>query len=245
MDALIGVEPNSAVVCVRRPGGGLESDLPWGEVSADYLGAAEPWRTFRWYKGQKHYSGSYWASVNRNLVIYESRLELARLLLADFDPAVRHIVAQPFLLKARVDGRVRKHIPDYLLLTDAGPVIVDVKPRDRLSKPEVAFTFAWTQRLVHARDWTYEVFSEPHPDLLENVRLLAGRRRDWLFDAGLLEEIRNTVGDDAPFGAACHCLPGRPEELVRAALLHLVWAGELALDLETPLSRDHVLRGIS
>lgn len=245
MGVSISVEPNSAVVCVRRQRGELKSDLPWGEVSADYLGAAEPWRTFRWYKGQKHYSGSYWASVNRDLVIYESLLELARLLLADLDPAVRHIVAQPFLLKVRVDGRVRKHIPDYLLLTDAGPVIVDVKPRHRLNKPEVAFTFAWTRHLVQARDWTYEVFSEPDPDLLENVRLLAGRRRDWLFDEGLLEEIRGAVADGVPFGAACHCLPDRPEELVRAGLLHLVWAGELALDLETPLSRDHVLRGAS
>jgi hypothetical protein len=55
-------------------------------------------------------------------VIYESRLELGRLLFADFAPDVRHIVAQPFLLKADVDGKVRRHIPDYLLLTDDGPV---------------------------------------------------------------------------------------------------------------------------
>jgi hypothetical protein len=64
-------------------------------------------------------------------VIYESRLELARLLFADFDPSVRHIVAQPFLLRAEVDGDLRRHIPDYLLFTDAGPVVVDVKPRHR------------------------------------------------------------------------------------------------------------------
>ena len=31
-------------------------------------------------------------------VIYESRLELARLLMADFDASVNHIVAQPFML---------------------------------------------------------------------------------------------------------------------------------------------------
>ena len=139
----------------------MESDLSWGEASAEYLGAAESWRIFHWDMGQKHYSGSYWSSVNRDLVIYESRLELARLLLADFDPNARRIVAQPFLLKARVDGRLRKHIPDYLLLTDAGPIVVDVKPRHRLGKPEVAFTFAWARRLVQERDWTYEVFSEP------------------------------------------------------------------------------------
>lgn len=245
MDTCISGKPSSAVVCVRRPDGGSEDDLPWPTVSAKYLGAAEPWRTFRWYKGQRHYSGSYWSSVNRDLVIYESRLELARLLLADFDSSVRHIVAQPFMLKARVDGRVRKHIPDFLLITDTGPIVVDVKPLYRLDRPEVAFTFAWTRRLVEARNWVYEVFSEPDAGLLENVRLLAGRRRDWLFDTDLLAEIRRAAGDGASFGAACRCLPGRPEELVRAALLHLVWTQELTLELEAPISCDDVLRGVS
>jgi len=36
-------------------------------------------------------------------------------------------MAQPFLLQAEVAGEVRKHIPDYLLLTDAMPLVVDVK----------------------------------------------------------------------------------------------------------------------
>ncbi|WP_328867565.1 TnsA endonuclease N-terminal domain-containing protein [Streptomyces sp. NBC_00304] len=88
---------------------------------------------------------------------------------AGFAPEVRQIVAQPFLLKADVDGKVRKHIPDYLLLTDDGPVVVDVKPRHRLEKPEVAFTFAWTQEAVTSRGWQYEVWSEPDPHVLENV----------------------------------------------------------------------------
>ncbi len=66
-----------------------------------------------------------------DLVIYESRLELACLLFAGFDVSVRHISAQPFLLEAEVAGAVRKHIPDYLLATDAGPLVVDVKPQHR------------------------------------------------------------------------------------------------------------------
>jgi hypothetical protein len=57
----------------------------------------------------------------RGHVIYESRLELARLLLADFDMGVSRIAAQPFLLKASVEGKVRRHIPDYLLMTGSGP----------------------------------------------------------------------------------------------------------------------------
>lgn len=122
-------------------------------------------------------------------MIYESRLELGRLLFADFDPAVQYVVAQPFLLKADIEGKDRRHIPDYLLLTDDGPVVVDVKPRHRLQKPEVAFTFAWTREVVTSRGWQYEVWSEPDPYVPENLRFLAGYRRAWLSDPDLVAAL--------------------------------------------------------
>src|SRR5450432_3069200 len=135
-------------VRVRVGDDGAESAVQWGEAGTELLFAARPWRTFRWCHGQRHYSGFYWACTEQDLVIYESRLELARLLLADFDRSVRRIIAQPFLLEAEIEGRLRRHVPDYLLLVDGGPVVVEVKPAARLSKPEVAFCFAWTRTVV-------------------------------------------------------------------------------------------------
>ena len=41
--------------------------------------------------------GSDWSATEGSRVIYESRLELARLLFADFDRSVHRICAQPFL----------------------------------------------------------------------------------------------------------------------------------------------------
>ena len=32
---------------------------PWALVDIDALILASPWRTFRWHKGQKHYSGAF------------------------------------------------------------------------------------------------------------------------------------------------------------------------------------------
>ncbi|WP_245238684.1 hypothetical protein [Streptomyces sp. MZ04] len=86
-------------VSVRFPDGKLVEDLSWTTVSVDALKSATPWRTFRWRRGQQRYSGSYWSATMREPVIYESRLELARLLFADFDPLVHGIVARPFLMK--------------------------------------------------------------------------------------------------------------------------------------------------
>gem|GEM_PF-3557249 len=130
------------------------------------LFAAVPWRTFRWYEGQRHYSGKYWSVTDGDHVIYESRLELSTLLMADFDLAVRRIKAQPFLLTAVVDGRRRRHILDYLLRTDAGPVVVDVVRRERLTNPKIQRLCAWTRRVVESRSWGYEVVSEQPPSLL-------------------------------------------------------------------------------
>jgi hypothetical protein len=61
-----------------------------------------------------------------------------------------------FSCGARVGTQERKHVPDYLLLIGEGPVVVDVKPRARLPRPEVSFTPSWTRDLVEQRGWRYE-----------------------------------------------------------------------------------------
>jgi hypothetical protein len=210
-------------------------------VTAASLQLAAPWRTFRWCKGQKHYSGTYWAATVRDHVIYESRLELARLLFADFDLSVCGMVAQPFLLKAVVEGKARKHIPDYFLITEHGPVVVDVKPRRRVSKPVVAFTFAWIRQAVESRGWRYEVWSEPSETELGNIRFLAGYRRDWLFSPELLQEVRRAHLDGVALGDAARRVPGHAEALVRATIHHLLWRQELRIDLTRPLRPSTVL----
>lgn len=176
-----------------------------------------------------------------NHVIYESRLELARLLYADFDQSVQSISAQPFLLKAQVAGQLRRHVPDFLLLTDTSPVVVDVKPRQYLGKKKIAFTLAWCKAVVEDRGWEYEVWSEPPEAELANLRMLAGYRRKWLFDRSLLDAL---IAADLD-GARLHDVPAAigewPRRLVWAHLLHLIWSHAYSVDLSTVLSGDHLL----
>lgn len=237
-----GGRPGSARVFVRRGDSLDEVCATWEHASLDLLGSAVPWRTFRWYRGQKHYSGTYWSSTEHAHVIYESRLELARLLFADFDPQVRRIVAQPFLFRVVVDGHERKHVPDYLLLADGGPVVVDVKPRFQLDNPKVVYTLAWTRALVERRGWRYEVWSEPPTAELETIRFLAGFRYRERFDPQLLRAL--TTRDDLAgrtFDYACSEYAGWPAPIVRSAVLHLLWSHHFVIDLGEPLRPKTVL----
>lgn len=233
--------PSNATVSFRDAETLKEHSIEWALATGDLLGRAAPWRTFRWYRNQRHYSGTYWSSTNNGHVIYESRLELARLLLADFDPTVTHIVAQPFLLQSVVNRRQRSHIPDFLLVTDDVPAVIDVKPPWQLEKPKVKFTLDWTRNLVESRGWRYEVWSEPDAVELQNVRFLAGYRNPRLFDPTLLDELREMQLEGGTLGEAFDTAASRPPELVRAAVLHMIWNSELAVDLSTNQTRSTVL----
>jgi hypothetical protein len=191
-------------------------EVPAHRATHDLLRSALPFRTFRWYYGQRHYSGSYWSATMSTHVIYESRLELSRLLMADFDQSVKFTVAQPFLIRSRVQGVVRHHIPDYLLLTDANPVLVDVKPREHANDTKVAETFAWVQNVIESLGWRFEIASEQPPVLLDNVRFLAGYRRPQSINEPALRALQATLFDNVTFGDAVRSVTGA-EPLVRAA----------------------------
>lgn len=104
----------------------------------------------------------------------------------------------------------------------------------------MAFTFAWTRVLVERRGWKFEVFSEPDPVLLANVRFLAGYRRSWQFDAGLLGRI---LADPLSFEQVERAVSagefGRSK--VRSHLPHLLWSGRVCGDFGRPLSESMVL----
>lgn len=242
MDASVAVDVESAVVSYR-PAAGEERSLAAARVSLQELLRASPWRTFRSHSGQLHYPGTYWSSTQHGHVIYESRLELANLLLADFDQRVHEISAQPFWLRATVDGKVRPHTPDYLLNGDEGPVVVDVVRRERMSNPKIRFLCAWTRAVIEAMGWTYRVVHEPDPILLANVRFLAGYRRSWLMNQDILTALR--AQPEAFAGRSIaeveSGLAGFPKLLVRPALLNLLWCHEYEVDMSGPMRPSSVL----
>jgi hypothetical protein len=205
------------------------------------LVAGTPWRIFRWHQGQAHYSGWYWSATMGKHVVYESRLELARLLLADFDPRVVSIAAQPFHVTCRVRGRIRRHVPDFLLVDRDGLVtVVNVKPAELLGKPAVADALGWAGKVFAERGWRHEVWSGAGDVMQTNVRFLAGYRYRDRVAADVVARVEDAIGTPASLGELEATWPGQSRE-VRSAALHLLWRGTLRADLSTLLSRATVL----
>ena len=228
---------------VRLHDGQTVPDRPLRQVTAAQVISAAPWRMTRSARGHAHYPGWYWSATAGGHVIYESRLELARLLLADFDPGVTAIAAQPFLLRARISGRVRRHVPDFLLLHgDRTVQVVNVKPAARLADPAVAEVLAWPGELFMARGWGHEVWTGADPVFLANVRFLAGYRRPGMPPDAVIGAVLGEVRPGECLGGLLDRLGrGWPRPLAKAAVLRLLWQRRVSTDLSRPLDAGSIV----
>jgi hypothetical protein len=243
MKAQAKVGGDFADVAYKVVGGG-STLMPWNDVDAHAVAEGLPWRRFPWYLGQRNYSGMYWAATEAKLVGYESLLELSRLTLADYDRSSKRIVSQPFQITARVGGERLLRVPDYLVLTDAEPLVIDVTRRDRLEKPKYQHTFDLTRRVVELRGWRYELAHEPPRIEYANVRFLAGYRRPWLFDEQVLTEVRR-FAESLPEPSVGEIVSGSryPKRTALPALMHLLWRQDhLMVDITERLSPTTVVR---
>lgn len=209
----------------------------WSSVDADLVVRGAPWRPFPWWVGQRNYSGWYWCATERAHVGYESRLELSRLIVADFDPHVKNIASQPFHLEAVVDGKRFNRVLDYLACTDTVPLAIDVKPSAVLAKPEVADLLALTRTVIESRGWRYEVATEQPRIEYTNIRFLSGYRRPWLCRPEVLAALRQSAQqagsltiNDIVAGSEL------PKPVALAGFFHLLWRHEFSVDLTRRLS---------
>jgi hypothetical protein len=153
------------------------------------------------------------------------------------------IVSQPFLLEAAVNGKTRRHVPDFLLVDTGGvATVVNVKPAHRLADPAVAQALGWANSILEQRGWRTEIWTGADEVVLANVRFLAGYRCADRLERSLVDRVYDKVDDGATIDGVEARLSsdGEPTE-ARPALLHLLWTGRLVADLSVPLGGDTVL----
>ncbi|MBK8445666.1 MAG: TnsA-like heteromeric transposase endonuclease subunit [Micropruina sp.] len=210
------------------------------EVEAEAVVGGRPVRRFPSHRNQSNYPGWLWSVTMGRLVGYESLLERDRLWLADFDPTVRGIASQPFWMSGRDESVLRRHVPDFMLKTDAGFVVVDVKPKKMLTDPDVAAALNWAGRACTARGWQFEIWSGADPVLLRNVRFLAAGRRTELIDTDALGKVTEVLRPGMSV-AEVEAASGVEPQIARGAMLSLLWQGLWTTDLTQPLSSSSVL----
>jgi hypothetical protein len=143
----------------------------------------QPVRDVRSRAGQRNYSGLFWSATTQGHLAYESLLERDRLLLADFDPAVRWMACQPFWLRGPDGSAFRRHVPDILLEhRDGSYTVVDVKAPWFLENPEVVAVLEWTGRVCRSRGRRYELWTGGDRTELSNVRFVSLARRSAFID---------------------------------------------------------------
>ncbi|SEH53695.1 hypothetical protein SAMN04489835_1139 [Mycolicibacterium rutilum] len=211
-------------------------------VTADRVVRGLPVRRVRSHAGQRNYCGWFWSATTGGSVVYESRLELDRLWLADFDSDVVWIATQPFWLCGEDGGTRRRHVPDVMLKLASGEfVVVDVKPTEFQSDPDVAAVLDWTSRACAAKGWRYEVYGGGDDVLLANIRHLAYARRDYLVPEHEMRTAADLDPAGRPWSEVADDLAAAGCRAAGAVIAAMLWRARWQADLTRPLDRSSVL----
>ncbi|MFG2940310.1 TnsA-like heteromeric transposase endonuclease subunit [Streptomyces sp. NPDC048282] len=231
------------------------SDVQVGFVSVDGVGRlgslarywdepferAAPVRKFIAFKGQKNFSGDYWAATSRDQVGYESWVERDAAMALDFDPAVVALASQPFCLAWADDGRDREHTPDYFArLSDGTGLVVDVRP-ENLVDDDAAEVFAFTARVCAMVGWQFRLVGDLDQPFRANLRWLARYRHPRCHRVSVAELLREAFVEPQLLFAGADQVGDRIAVL--PVLYHLLWRHELTADLVSgPLGGGTVVR---
>jgi hypothetical protein len=131
-------------------------------------------------------------------------------------------------------------VPNFFVrLRDGTGRVVDVKRPDRVGSAQRQFEL--TREACEAAGWDYEVFTGLAEPRASNLRWLAGYRQDrFAPDAAVAAVLAGSFVPEASLAAgvrrAARAL-GVDDPIVRAQVLHLLFTGVLAVDLDVPLTQ--------
>jgi hypothetical protein len=206
---------------------------PLSEVWAEPFERAAPVRSFPSFRGQKNFTGLYYADTMDAHVGFESWLERDVAITLDFDAEVVAFSSQPFCLSWREDGKRRWHPPDFFArLADGTGVVIDVRPDDRI-KPRDARHFAVTEAACEQVGWVFKRTAGPGPVAAANLRWLAGYRHRRCSRVEVAERLLEVFVAPKPLMAGAGQV-GDPIAVL-PVVYHLLWRQVLVADLTTCL----------
>jgi hypothetical protein len=212
------------------------ADVPLG-----LLRGCEPVRRAGVYQRQRHMPGLWFSMTVGRFLEYESLLERDWMLLMDFDREVEWMCEQPLRLSYSNGGKPARHVPDLLVWREGTPEVCDVKSEERVGHPEFQAQVRATELACVEAGFNYRVLSEPDPQLLANVRWLAGFRVPPADPDG--ERARMlTALSLAPCTVGDLLAGAREQAFARPVLMNLVWSGEAVIELSEPIGEQSRVR---
>ncbi|MEU6956944.1 TnsA-like heteromeric transposase endonuclease subunit [Streptomyces sp. NPDC045714] len=199
-----------------------------------------PVRRFTWRTDQFHRPGlEYLMSTDRHHG-FESHEEERLLLVADLTAGLVEALCQPFRLRFFADGKAIRHTPDFLLVTDSGLVLIDVRPADRI-EPEDALKFAAAAETALSAGWRYSVIGGWRQHAWTNVDALSAERRPLPDVLGMQQQLREVAAQGPlPYGELTERC--RIPAIARAHAIHLLWHRHLGADLSAPFGDASLIR---
>lgn len=216
-----------------RTGGVLHEPWDWA-AGVPEVRALEPIRSVSSGALSRHVPVRARCTTTGSALLLESGLEHELVTWLDRQPAVSWLAAQPVRLTWS-DGL--RHYPDLLSLDVSGTVTVwDVRPLERRDE-KFDVQSARTEAECGRIGWSHRTFGGlPHVASL-NLRWIAGARRppEWLpMSAPILHEL--VASGPRTVGELVEADDGRG--YLVAAMWHLVWTGDLVMDLTVPWNTD-------
>ena len=208
--------------------------VAWRDAARVSFEACVAVRAFPAYKRQRHFSGLWWSATDGRHVGFESWLERDHVMALDFDRSVAAIASQPFWLRwSTASGRVVAHAPDYFARRGDGmAVVVDCRPLERRPARDAA-KFAATEAACRLLGWEYRLVGDGDPVVTRNLRWLAGYRHA----RHAVQPVRAALRE--AFAVGCALIAGAEAVgdpvAVLPVLFHMLWCGELTVDLTMPL----------
>ncbi|WP_319446111.1 MULTISPECIES: TnsA-like heteromeric transposase endonuclease subunit [unclassified Mycobacterium] len=220
------------------------------ELAAVRFEQSAPIRRFPAYPGRRSHQGRYWLSRSGAHVQFESRFEMTALMVLDFEGQAVAVSSNPFWLLWPRGSDPQRHAPDFFIRrTDGSVLVMDVKPASRLTDND-RIQHARTRAVCGELSWEYREFTNIASPLERNLRLLCGyhHRRFGPSAAirdAVLGELRSSDVEamrlDTLINTAC-ARTGLHDGVILCGVYHMLWCGELQVDLNYPLTWDTTVR---
>lgn len=204
-------------------------------VSPAALLSSDPIRVNTWHARTTTRSGLHFLSSTGELQSHESLFERDLLVLLDFD-GVTVVASQPFTLIWHDGQRRRRHTPDFMIVSDGLPTVVNCRPAPLVSDSLLENCSA-VGEVCLARGWAHAlVTGYPRPPFTVVSTVAATRNCDDPYGYG--EDMQERLASDGPieFARLADAFPA--SAIARAVLQRLIWDRDVSVDLSRLLADD-------